>query len=70
MRYLLVLLAVVHLSALAASETPEAATEAFYRWVLFHPNGGLPSSEQRKQLTRHLAADFVGLFASASEAQR
>jgi hypothetical protein len=37
MRYLLALLAVVHLSAFAASATPEAAAEAFYRWVLFHP---------------------------------
>jgi hypothetical protein len=31
MRYLLALLVCVHLSASAASETPEAAAEAFYR---------------------------------------
>jgi hypothetical protein len=70
MKYLLALLAGVHLSAFAASETPEAAAEAFNRWVLSHPNGGLPSSEQRKQLTRLLTADSVRLLASASEAQR
>jgi hypothetical protein len=66
MRYLVALLAYVHLSAFAASETPEAAAEAFYRWVLSYPGGGLPSPEQRKQLKQLLTPEFVHLFAAAS----
>lgn len=70
MKHLLALLAIVHLPAFSASETPEVAAESFYRWVLAQPNGGLPSPEQRKQLTQYLTADFVRLLASASEAER
>jgi hypothetical protein len=66
MRYLLALLACVHLSAFAGSETPEAAAEAFYRWVLSYQGGGLPSPEQRKELKRLLTPEFVQLLASAS----
>lgn len=69
MRYLLMLLAFVHLSAFAASETPEAATEAFYRWAISY-GSGLPSSAQRKQLTQILTPDFVRLLAVASETER
>jgi len=71
MRYLLALLAFVHLSAFAANETPEAAAEAFYRWVLSYKGGGLPSSDQRKQLHRLMTPEFVQLLtdASATEAR-
>lgn len=66
MRYFLALLACAHLSASAASATPEAAAEAFYRWVLSYQGGGLPSAEQRKQLKLLLTPEFVELFAAAS----
>jgi hypothetical protein len=70
MRYLLGLLALIHLSALRASETPEAAAEAFYRWVIVAEPGGLPSAAQRKELARLLTPDFVKLLAATSEAER
>ncbi|MDB5747460.1 MAG: hypothetical protein JWP72_2308 [Massilia sp.] len=66
MRYLVALLAYAHLSAFGASETPQAAAEAFYRWVLSYQGGGLPSPEQRKQLKQLLTPEFVQLFAAAS----
>lgn len=71
MRYLLLaLLAIVHLSVSAASDTPEAAAEAFYRWVLSQKYGGLPSPQQRNQLTRFLTEDFVRYLAATSKAER
>jgi hypothetical protein len=70
MRYLLALLAAAHLSAFAASDNPEAATEAFYQWVLSQKYSGLPSPQQRKQLSRLLTGDFVRDLAATSEAER
>lgn len=73
MKYLLpALLAIVHLSASAANDTPEAAAEAFYRWVLSqkYGGGGLPSPQQRKQLTWLLTADLVQDLVATSEAER
>ena len=66
MRYLVALLACVRLPAFTASETPEAAAEAFYRWVLSYQDGGLPSPEQRKQLKQLLTPEFVQFVAAAS----
>jgi hypothetical protein len=70
MRYLFALLAVLHLPAHAFSDTPKAATEAFYQWVLSQKQGGLPSPQQRKQLTRLLTGDFVQTLAAAYEAEK
>jgi hypothetical protein len=73
MRYLLfALLVIVHLSVSAASDTPEAAAEAFYRWVLAqkYGGGGLPSPQQRKQLARLLTENFVQDLAATSKAER
>jgi hypothetical protein len=69
MRYLFALFTAIHVSAFAASPTPEAAAEAFYRWVIAYDGPGLPSSRQRQQLTRLLTPDFVGLLAAASAAE-
>jgi len=70
MRHVLALLAFMHLSAFAASETPEAAAEAFYRWVISYRSGGLPSAVQRQQLARILTPELVKLLAAASETER
>lgn len=73
MRYLLfALLLIVHLSVSAASDTPETAAEAFYRWVLSQKfdGGGLPSPQQRKSLARLLTQNLVHDLAVASEAER
>ena len=66
MRFLLALLACAHLPAFAASETPEAAAQAFYRWVLSYQGGALPSPEQRKQLRRLLTPNLSSYSARSS----
>jgi len=66
MRHVVALLAFVHFAAFGASETPQAAAEAFYRWVLAYRGGGLPSPEQRKQLTRLVTPELIRLLAAAS----
>lgn len=69
MKYLITSLAVVHLSALGAHESPEAAAEAFYQWVLTHRVTGLPSAMQRQQLQRLLTPSFLHMLAQADKAQ-
>jgi hypothetical protein len=69
MRYLLALLAVVHLSGFATQRNARGRSRGFYRWVISYQGAGLPSPEQRKQLTRMLTADFVQLLAAASETE-
>jgi hypothetical protein len=72
MRYLLLaLLVILPLSVAGASETPEAAAEAFYRWVLTqkYGGGGLPSPQQRKQLRRLLTEDLIRDLAATYEAE-
>jgi hypothetical protein len=69
MKYLMVFLATVHLSASGANDTPEAAAEAFYRWVLTHKVVGLPSPAQRQELRRLLTPDFLHVLQEAEKAQ-
>lgn len=69
MKCLIVLLATVHLSAFGASDTPEAAAEAFYRWVLTNKVVGLPSPTQRQQLRHLLTPDFLRVLDEAEKAQ-
>jgi hypothetical protein len=69
MKYLMAFLAAVHLTASGAIDTPEAAAEAFYRWVLTHQVAGLPSSAQRQQLRRLLTPDFLHVLEEAEKAQ-
>lgn len=69
MKYLMAFLVTVHLSAFGASDTPEAAAEAFYRWVLTHDVVGLPSPAQRQQLRRLLTPDFLHVLEEAEKAQ-
>jgi hypothetical protein len=69
MKYLIALLAVVHLSAFGASNSPEAAAEEFYRWVLTHHVVGLPSPAQRQQLRHVLTPDFLHVLEEAEKAQ-
>jgi len=52
MKYLMIFLISVHLSAFGSNNTPEAAAEAFYQWVLTHDVAGLPSRAQRQDIGR------------------
>lgn len=69
MKCLIALLATVHLSAFGASDTPEVAAEAFYRWVLTNKVVGLPSPVQRQQLRHLLTPDFLHVLDEAEKAQ-
>lgn len=69
MKYLIVFLAASHLSAVGAASTPEAAAEAFYRWVLTHNVVGLPSPTQRRQLQRLVTPHFLYVLKEAEKAQ-
>jgi hypothetical protein len=69
MKYLMAFMAAVHLSAFGASDTPEAAAEAFYRWVLTHRVVGLPSPAQQQQLRGLLTPGFIRVLKEADLAQ-
>jgi hypothetical protein len=69
MKYLMAFLAAVHLSAIGGSNTPEAAAEVFYQWVLTHHVAGLPSPAQRQQLRHLLTSDFLHVLEEAEKAQ-
>ena len=54
---------------MGATSTPEAAAEAFYRWVLTHNVVGLPSPTQRRQLEHLVTPDFLHFLEEAEKAE-
>ncbi len=51
----------------AEASSPEDATQAFYTWVLAHPEVWLPSASERAELTSTLSPALIKLLSATSD---